>query len=204
MALERHPQGEKDPKQIGLLSQNRSDDKNRLIILIGLPGSGKSHLTREAAKKFHTPYIDLDEAYEAKYGIDPGQEIKENGEDLFRKRETALFDEILSSGFAGILAVGGGTPCFHSNIEKMRKAASLIFLDIPHEEICKRIEQGKENRSWLMKSESIREAISTLDKRRRKIYEEAPVWLTTEDLKDQLMVLEKYCSRKKGPQPKSL
>lgn len=139
--------------------------------------------------------MDLDEAYQAKYGIDPGQEIKKNGEDVFRKRETSLFDEILGSDFSGILAVGGGTPCFHDNIGKMRKAASLIFLDIPHEEICNRIEHGKENRPWLMKSDGIREAIAALDGSRRKIYEEAPIWLTTKDLNDQLMVLEKYCRR---------
>ena len=81
------------------------------IFLIGLMGSGKSYWTKQLAKKYKTGGYDLDYLIEVKEEKTIAELFAEDGEEYFRKVESAVlkwFDQKKTY----VLATGGGTPCF--------------------------------------------------------------------------------------------
>jgi len=82
------------------------------VVLVGLPGSGKSAVGRRLAQRHGTRLVDLDELIVA----DAGQTIAEifagEGEPGFRARERAAVDALGppdgSDGVARVIATGGG------------------------------------------------------------------------------------------------
>ena len=71
--------------------------------------------------------------------------FSEEGEEYFRKTEAKIlrwFKE--KKKFA--LATGGGTPCFHDNMEWMKKEGVVIWLDESVEVLVQRLMTGKEHR----------------------------------------------------------
>ena len=85
------------------------------------------------------PFIDLDDAIEAKEGKKISAIFSEKGEDYFRKVEA---DELRSQSKAKnfVMATGGGVPCFHNNIQFMNEEGMSIFLNTPLTTIVSRID----------------------------------------------------------------
>lgn len=91
------------------------------IILIGMPGSGKSSVGKMLSQLSGRHFIDADEEFERVNSISAGDMIRAQGEDAFRRAETALLSELgKRSGL--IIATGGGCvtreenyPLLHQN-----------------------------------------------------------------------------------------
>jgi shikimate kinase len=78
------------------------------IVLVGLPGAGKSTSGRRLAKIMCVPFIDSDELIEAADGRTVQQIFDADGEDVFRAAERAAIENCLVSDFDGVLSLGGG------------------------------------------------------------------------------------------------
>lgn len=91
------------------------------IVLIGMPGCGKSAVGRRLAKALDRPFIDADEYLVQQAGMTIPEIFAAEGEKGFRRRETAVLEELgKRSGL--ILATGGGCvtraenyPLLHQN-----------------------------------------------------------------------------------------
>ena len=100
------------------------------LVLIGMPGSGKTTIGQRAARLMDREFIDCDERYLAEYGILPEEELLQNGEPYFRQRETALLQKLsLQNGC--VIAAGGGAVLRAENVSLLRQNGRLCLLQRP-------------------------------------------------------------------------
>jgi len=109
------------------------------IFLIGLPGSGKSTLGLQLADKMKIDFIDLDLEIEKQQGQKITEIFEQKGEPHFRKLENSALANLIKSSQSFVMATGGGTPCFHTNMELMDKSGVTVFLDVTPQIVASRI-----------------------------------------------------------------
>lgn len=105
----------------------------RNIVLIGMPGCGKSTLGRRLAEMLGRDFIDADSEIEK----DAGRTIPELfavSEDCFREQETRTTKR-LSTLQGKVLAMGGGVVLRQENISSLKENGLIIFLDRSPEDI---------------------------------------------------------------------
>lgn len=111
------------------------------IVLIGMPGSGKTTFGRKLAEILHRPFIDADDYLEERSGRTIGDLFAES-EEAFRKVEEAIIREL--SGKEGlIIATGGGVIKRPVNVEHLRKTGTVLFLDRDPDDIVSDVEVEK-------------------------------------------------------------
>jgi shikimate kinase len=77
------------------------------VVLVGLPGAGKSTTGRRLAKILAVPFADSDELVERDTGRSVTELFAADGESAFRAAEQAAIVDALNT-FDGVLALGGG------------------------------------------------------------------------------------------------
>lgn len=98
------------------------------IVLIGMPGSGKTTVGRILADRTGRRLVDADEMIEQKAGMTCGELIRQRGEAAFRALETEALRE--AGKLTGIiLATGGGTVTRPENRDLLRQNGLLFHLD---------------------------------------------------------------------------
>lgn len=112
--------------------------ENKNIILIGMPGSGKTTIGRILSNKLHMQFIDMDDAIK-KMTYKSIEELFEQGEEHFRDAESAVCI-MLSSNIACVIACGGGIVKRKDNINILKKSGSIFFIDRPIEKIASDID----------------------------------------------------------------
>ena len=78
------------------------------IVLVGLPGAGKSTSGRRLAKIMCVPFTDSDDLVEAAEGRTVSEIFAGQGEAAFRAAECAAITACLDGEFDGVLSLGGG------------------------------------------------------------------------------------------------
>ena len=89
------------------------------VVLIGLPGVGKTSVGTELAARLTVPFVDSDELVRQMTGRPPGEIIADDGEAAFREIEAAAVLDALLDG-DGVLALGGGavtTPAVRAELK---------------------------------------------------------------------------------------
>jgi shikimate dehydrogenase len=98
------------------------------IVLIGMPGSGKSTTGAELARLTGRAFIDTDEQIAKKAGKSIPEIFAECGETVFRRLETeALREASKESGC--VIAAGGGIVTRPENLRLIRQNSFRVFLD---------------------------------------------------------------------------
>ena len=100
------------------------------IVLVGMPGSGKTTVGRELAKRLGLRFVDTDHEIEARTGVKIPTVFEIEGESGFRKRESQTLDE-LTQGDGLVLATGGGAVLAAENREMLTKRGVVIYLNVP-------------------------------------------------------------------------
>jgi len=132
------------------------------IYLSGMPGSGKTTLGRELADFLYISFYDLDHYIELQAGKDINRIFQEDQESGFRAIENRSLKRLTELPEAKVVATGGGTPCFHDNMDYMNEHGTTIFLDVPLEIIAERLSlQGTGDRP-LLKNKTSRELLGQL------------------------------------------
>ena len=98
------------------------------IVLIGMPGSGKSAVGRILAEKTGMPFADTDRLITEKAGKAIPDIFRENGETAFRDLETEVIREVSLLG-GQILSTGGGAILRTENVTALRQNGRLFWLD---------------------------------------------------------------------------
>lgn len=125
-------------------------EKSHHIVLTGLPGSGKTTLGKMLSEELRRPFTDLDKRIEEVEGKSVPAIFEERGEDYFRLREHQCLQEILEGEEGVVLSSGGGAPCFHHNMELIKKKALSIYLEVPFGILAERLlAEGVEKRPLL-------------------------------------------------------
>ena len=99
------------------------------IVLIGMPGCGKSTLGKYVAKHYGLEFIDSDAEIVKSHGDIP-QIFKTKGEDAFRDIESEVIKNLsLKTGY--VIATGGGVIKRLENIKYLKQNGCVIFIDRP-------------------------------------------------------------------------
>ena len=77
------------------------------VVLVGLPGAGKSTVGAELARRLQAPFADTDDLVAQQTGRTVSEIFSHQGEAAFRRLEADMIAEALGS-FDGVLALGGG------------------------------------------------------------------------------------------------
>lgn len=103
------------------------------IVLIGMPGCGKTTVGKVLAKRLGYKFCDMD-SYIQEISKKTIKELFEHGEENFRDWETKACEE-LSKCNKTIIASGGGVVKREKNIEILKKSCTILFIDRPVERI---------------------------------------------------------------------
>lgn len=114
------------------------------IFLIGFMGAGKTTLGKQLAKKMAFDFIDSDKEIEQITQKTIPQIFEERGEDGFRKLEREWLecldrDEV-------VISLGGGTPCFNSNMDLINQLGESIYIQLTPAELAVRLKNSKTKR----------------------------------------------------------
>ena len=109
------------------------------FVLVGLPGSGKSTVGRQLARRLGLTFEDTDHTIERRIGCSIREFFDREGEAAFRDIEQEVIDQTLKPGGAGVIATGGGAVLRQANRERMHHGAHVIYLRSSPEELFKRL-----------------------------------------------------------------
>ena len=102
------------------------------IVLIGMPGCGKTTAGKILKKRFGRELIDTDRLIEQKAEMKVSEIFEKFGESEFRRLETEAIKEI-SNQNSIIIATGGGAILKEENVRALKQNGRLIFIDRPLE-----------------------------------------------------------------------
>lgn len=116
-------------------------EKRDKIILIGMPGSGKTTIGKILAKELNYNFYDMDDYIEetSKKSI---KELFEKSEDEFRNIETEACRE-LSLKKRCVISTGGGVVKKDINIKILRESGIIVFINRPTEKILEDVDISK-------------------------------------------------------------
>ncbi|WP_439489875.1 shikimate kinase [Algoriphagus sp.] len=168
-------------------------EKDLKIVLVGLPGSGKSTFGKQLAAMLQFPYFDLDTVIEKKYRMKIPDIFSEYGEGEFRTMESQVLKDFLDQEGSYVLASGGGCPCFNDNMDLINQKAVSVYLDVPLEEISARLGVSKaQNRPLFfgLDQGEITLKLKSLLFERGYFYDQSKIKLSGEDFSTELLVSE--------------
>ena len=151
---------------------NKKFSYNRLIVLIGHMGCGKSTIGKILAKNLKLKFYDSDRIIENTQKKSINRIFEEKGENYFRKLEKKILVNILSKNDA-VIAIGGGAILEKKTRDLIFKKTISIFLNVDIEVLVKRLK--KNNKRPLLKNVDIKEKILSLDNKRSKFYKKADI-----------------------------
>ena len=105
---------------------------NTNIVLIGMPGSGKSSVGRALARLTGRELIDMDDYITDSFGTSPAQIINAQGEKAFRAIETQALVQVCGKG-GNIIATGGGVVTVPENYDLLHQNGRVYCLTRPLE-----------------------------------------------------------------------
>lgn len=150
----------------------------RHLVLIGLPGAGKSVTGRLLAALLETGFTDLDDRVVERAGTSIPELFVARGEAAFRELEREAMTDALGRT-PHVIAPGGGWACQPGNLERADVAALIIHLRVTPVTAAARL--GPAHQRPLLAGDPV----STLERLwdlRAPFYERAPVQVDTEGL----------------------
>ncbi len=146
------------------------------VFLIGFMGSGKSYVGQRLAEHLGTNFFDLDQIIEEYAGQDIPSIFQADGEEHFREVERKALHST-SQLAPGIIATGGGTPCFFDNINWMNKRGLTIFLNAPVSVLWERLRKQQAHRPIVrsLNAGELRNKIQLLLHERLPFYQQSHV-----------------------------
>jgi shikimate kinase len=148
------------------------------LVLIGLPGSGKTTVGQAVATATGRTFLDIDQEIERREGRSIGQIFGEKGEDYFRKKERDITEELTFFGNM-IVSPGGGWIADPEVVAIIRPRAQLVYLKVSPEMALKRLGPTRMMRPLLTRPDPLAELKRLLDSR-RMAYESADHVVNTE------------------------
>ena len=162
------------------------DDIKPKIFLVGMMGSGKTYWTKFLAKKLKVGGYDLDYLVETNEEKTIAEIFDEDGEEYFRKQESKIL-KWFKEKKSFVLGTGGGTPCYHDNMEWMNKNGLTIFIDPPISQLVERLTPEKAHRPLIcnLSDEALIQFLTQKRLDRLAIYEQAKIKLSAAEINEQ-------------------
>ena len=156
------------------------------LILVGLPGSGKTTVGRALAAELKREFIDFDEVIVQREGMSVADIFGSKGEPYFRALERGMTAEVAKrSGL--VLAPGGGWMANPDLVRMVRPPATIIYLRLTPEAALRRLGEQRQARPLLMGPDPL-SRLRTLIAKRGAFYETADAVIDVETLTPQRVI----------------
>jgi len=109
-----------------------------IVYLVGMPGSGKSTVGPELARRLDVPFVELDAEIERAAGKSVREIFAEEGEARFRELEASALVEA-STNDPSVVSCGGGVVLEPANRVTLRATGTVVFLSVPLEVLRSRV-----------------------------------------------------------------
>ena len=160
--------------------------EDRNLILIGMPGAGKSVVGKRLAHFLSLPFLDTDQLMEERWRCSLQEIIDSEGLEAFRIREE---ETILSLNVVRhVISTGGSVVYYPRAMTHLQDLGWILWLDLPLEEMKRRVVKGMENRGLVRTPD---QSVADLYGERKPLYERyAQIRVETLDKTDQQVVQE--------------
>ena len=108
------------------------------IFLIGMMGAGKTTVGKALAARLHLPFVDTDRVLVDRTGVPVTTIFEIEGEEGFRRRESAVLHE-LAVEERSVVATGGGAVLREENRRTMRESGTVVYLRARVEHLWERL-----------------------------------------------------------------
>lgn len=136
---------------------------NQPVFLVGMMGAGKTTIGRHLARALGREFLDLDHELEARCGVRVALIFDIEGEEGFRKRESAALDEC-SLRPNIVLATGGGAVLSEENRRMLAQRGVVIYLKASADELFRRVARDR-SRPLLQTADPYQRICSLLEQR---------------------------------------
>lgn len=107
------------------------------IVLIGMPGCGKSTLGVLLAKLLCKDFTDVDLLIQKRIGMPLQTYMDKNGVDAFLEEEAAALETLNVANT--VIATGGSAPLTAHGAKRLKTLGKVVYLCLPYAEIAQRI-----------------------------------------------------------------
>ncbi len=110
------------------------EGRTRNLLLIGMPGCGKTTVGQALAQRLGRPLVDTDDLVEKTAGCSIPEIFSRDGEEVFRRLEHEAICQVCRES-GQVIAVGGGAVTREENLGPMRENSTVIFLRRPVDQL---------------------------------------------------------------------
>lgn len=176
------PESKAEPDSVTASTVNPAGE--RVIVLVGLMGAGKSTIGKRLAARLGINFLDADNEIETAAGMTITEIFEKHGEPAFRRGECKVIERLLQdmrkgSPSGGVLATGGGAFMNPETRANIAKYGVSIWLRADLELLLKRVAR-RSNRP-LLKQGDPRETLSRLRDERYPVYALADIVVDSVD-----------------------
>ncbi len=142
----------------------------RHILLVGMPGSGKSTVAKRMSQERGVSCYEVDEMLEKKWGRSIAEFVEENGWEKFREEEFSMVKSIVNEP-VGIVSAGAGFFTTDEKVEFSLKHFEVFYLEVPIDELFNRLNTPEERAKRPLLSEGdLRLKLEQLFEDRKRLY----------------------------------
>ncbi len=153
---------------------------DKIILLVGLMGSGKTSVGKRLAQKLNLPFIDGDREIEKAAGLSLIDVLKCFGTEEYRAGEARVMKRLLSSGPC-VLASGGGSFVCEQTRKLAKEKAVTVWLKADVDILCRRT-AGRYHRPFLKgDDQGLRSKIENYIREEYPYYSEADIAVETRE-----------------------
>jgi len=160
---------------------------SRSIVMVGMPGCGKSALGRRLAPRLELPFVDVDDEIERAAGKSIKDIFAEHGEEYFRDGERKVIARLLASG-PQVLATGGGALLAEETRANIRGAGISIWVKADVPLLVRRV--TKRSTRPLFEGRDPETVVKELMDARHPLYASADITVQSRDVPHEIIVEE--------------
>ena len=141
-----------------------------IVFLVGMMGAGKTTLGKALAQRLRVEFHDTDKLLVERCGVPVATIFEIEGEEGFRRRESAVLAELAQQA-DGVVATGGGAILSAENRELMRTHGTVVYLRARLESLWERTRHDSSRP--LLATPDPRATLAQILERRDPLYREA-------------------------------
>ncbi len=169
---------------------NKIEAKKPNLVLLGMPGSGKTTVGREVANRTGMDFVDADEYLVAKQGRTVDEIVGVHGWDHFRALESQTLAELAERNNT-VIATGGGAVLNPENSANLLVNGVSVLLETPIKTLVKRSDAKKNpNRPPMNPDQSTLEDFTGRWEARKELYAGAADYKIANKTDDPSVVVE--------------